>query len=1708
MEEILLNRLSTFVKEVKSLSDQALNLCQTLHENDENLESARIVRSKLKAILSRFTTELYNYFKICNDPNPDEISDLTNDQLRGEENLAELEARLAMKSEKSVMLPQQSDYSSYSKLPDLHLPEFSGNLLEWHQFWDQFTSNMNRRKLNDVDKLLYLKSSLKGDAARLIDGLETTNRNYQIAVNTLKARYGKENEIVYAHHNALKKIKRAEKMEDCKGTLDEIERHLRVLQSMGENTNSNQMRFLIMEKFPTEIIYEMKIRLDSDRTESVEDILTQLSRVISVKEEARMITQESTMEGAPQYTVETLHVKETVLQNKGHSSKMKNTKLCRILMDCGSQRSYITERIAKDLNLPVEEQNNLSIFTFGAQKPKEIESPLVKVRLVTQSKAIRTVCANVVPSISQGVPHPEKDLLDCKIKENYILADNGTLSDRVDILLGNDYYYTIMSTKKVRIAEDLYLIESEFGWMLSGKISENNNTVEQLSVLTYCQSSCEVRLNQPDPPLDNGDLKRLWDLESIGITDSPKLSRDEEAIKHFNETTEYRDNRYYISWPWNDYPTDLPSNFGLAFGRLVSLVKRSDSETLTIYDQTLREQLENEIIEEVPNTEEKDHPIHYIPFHGVLTPGKPLRIVYDASAKTKDNKSLNQYLYCGPLLLEDLTGLLIKFRCYKVGITADVEKAFLQIGLKEQDRDVTRFLWLKDTKKPVTKDNLLYLRFTRVPFGIISSPFILNATIKHHLMNAKNKSVRKLANDIYVDNVVTGANTAKEVEELYRNSKEAFQEISMNLRQWSSNSTDFMQQIPDCCPEEIVKVLGLDWHIKDDTLHLRTNKIINNANTKRGILKSVASYFDPCGFIVPTLLAAKILLQDLWKMKIKWDSPLPKDIVEKWKDIQEDLEGVKEISLARCYMKNPQCNDFEIHCFTDSSTRAYAAVVYIVGNDQKSFVIGKSRLVPIKDQENLKIPRLELLGVLIGSRLIQYVLKFIDFNITKQILWTDSQIVIDWINSTKLLTPFVARRINEIKQNKNLIVKYVPSELNPADVATRSTSAKEDQEKWLNGPNFLLEKPDSWSGKFNIDTFLVGEGLTKTSDTQSCSQTEVEGQMNTNEVQEQVPEVIELEDSIDDNRQDNISKEQEVETECLDNSINEIKKIQAEYFKEEVNGKETSLSRNLGVFKDVDGILRCKGRLQYAEWSFDKRYPILIPKGCDFTDKIIRKTHEKNYHVGVNHTLSLIRQKYWIPQGKREVRKKLEKCPRCVKHGGGPFKAPHIPALPHERVNYSKPFTFTGIDYLGPVLVKTEGGTSKRWICLLTCLAVRAVHLEVVDDLSAEEGLLALRRMIATRGVPTLITSDNALHFKLIADIVSNAYCVKNKIKWRFIPELAPWYGGFYERLVGLVKHCMRRTLQKHLLKDNQLATIVKEIEAIINTRPLTAVDSELEHVLTPADFLQMDRCISVETASDNIPLQGTSTKTNLVQGWRRARILLEEFKEMFSNRYLPSLRERYSHSLKQPRVTSKLIPKEGQLVQLKGDKNREGWKVGKIVSLIKSSDGLTRVAQVKVGDTIFTRSIAHLYPLEVEDGVQWEPILQDAKQYSEVQKLSNEVSKELVTAPDTVTIESVNAQKETLNDNDIEMRQIENIDETENTADVANNEVDIETESMEKDRVVNDLRDDSDVRDKYLMTTNEDTEERSEDIGHKRVAAVRALEKIREWTRNLLTLL
>ena len=216
-----------------------------------------------------------------------------------------------------------------------------------------------------------------------------------------------------------------------------------------------------------------------------------------------------------------------------------------------------------------------------------------------------------------------------------------------------------------------------------------------------------------------------------------------------------------------------------------------------MYDGIIKDQLKKDVIEKVDENSIEGDLKHYVPHHRVITPNNTttkLRIVYDASAKAKKNNiSLNECLYRGPVILEDLCALLLRFRTHKIVVVADIEKAFHQVGLKETDRDVTRYLWLKDVFKPFTEENLEIFRFTRILFGVISSPFIFGSTIRHHLQKENNPVADKLAKDLYVDYLITGENTEEEVFQIYNYAKKTFQKMSMILREWSSNSSTLQQ---------------------------------------------------------------------------------------------------------------------------------------------------------------------------------------------------------------------------------------------------------------------------------------------------------------------------------------------------------------------------------------------------------------------------------------------------------------------------------------------------------------------------------------------------------------------------------------------------------------------------------------------------------------------------------------------------------------------------------------------------------------------------------------------------------------------------------------------------------------------------------------------------------------------------------------------------
>ena len=194
----------------------------------------------------------------------------------------------------------------------------------------------------------------------------------------------------------------------------------------------------------------------------------------------------------------------------------------------------------------------------------------------------------------------------------------------------------------------------------------------------------------------------------------------------------------------------------------------------------------------------------------------------------------------------------------------------------------------------------------------------------------------------------------------------------------------------------------------------------------------------------------------------------------------------------------------------------------------------------------------------------------------------------------------------------------------------------------------------------------------------------------------------------------------------------------------------------LGLKIDEDSILRCHGKFDNADIPEETKAPIYLPRKNYWTKLLVKEFHQKLFHAESSHTLSQIRNRYWIPQGRAIVRNVIYHCGICRKYHGGPFKMPKMSPWPTKKLSESAPFTYTGLDYLGPFYVK-ENLSKRVWICFFTCVAVKAVHLEVADDMTAKQFLMALRRFISRRGTPKEITLDNAPQFKLMKTTIDKA---------------------------------------------------------------------------------------------------------------------------------------------------------------------------------------------------------------------------------------------------------------------------------------------------------------------------------------------------------------
>ena len=640
----------------------------------------------------------------------------------------------------------------------------------------------------------------------------------------------------------------------------------------------------------------------------------------------------------------------------------------RVLFDGGSERSYVTTHLKERLHLKPLKREILNLNTFGTEQYQKKGCDLVKIILKGQDGTNIKVEALTFPTICAPPATAVQPYWDAEL-ERLELADHTDTDgpDSIDVLIGSDHYWDIVTGDVVR-GDGPVAVHSKLGWLLSGPLQQNpphviSNLALQGPYSTPTQGSQDELI---------GNLQRFWDTESLGITEQSSADNEFEAIIRYDGL----ESRYVVSLPWTSLEISS-NNYKECLTRLNLLKARllKDKVLLQEYKGTFIQQLQSGIIELVPQVQEGEKHSFYLPHHGVLRQDKEttkLRIVFDGSAKTESNTSLNDCLDKGPNHIPLIFHTLLRFRLFCVGLVADVEKVFHQISIEKSDRDMLRFLWFKDTGSTT---DIVHYRFCRLPFGLRSSLAILNNVIQKHLSQYRSSypHVSKfLADSFYVDDFIGGAASSQEGEEVFNVSRRIMSEGGFNLRKWRTNVLDLQKTISPELDSKVsshVKVLGLGWNTDSDQLYFDLGEVIkyscNLPPTKRSLLRLSTKIFDPLGFLSPFVIQLKLLFQQLRVDKINWDYPLEGLALSEWKKLLNELEALSEIRIQRYYLNpNKKIVTSQLHGFCDASTRAYAAVIYLRcfysdGVVDVNLVTSKTRVAPINGQT---VPRLFLCG--------------------------------------------------------------------------------------------------------------------------------------------------------------------------------------------------------------------------------------------------------------------------------------------------------------------------------------------------------------------------------------------------------------------------------------------------------------------------------------------------------------------------------------------------------------------------------------------------------------------------------------------------------------------------------------------------------------------------------------------------------------------------
>ncbi|XP_039434837.1 uncharacterized protein LOC120416979 [Culex pipiens pallens] len=1279
----------------------------------------------------------------------------------------------------------------------------------------------------------------------------------------------------------------------------------------------------------------------------------------------------------------------------------------RALLDSCSQQCLMTTSFAKKLNF---EKFSASLSVQGIGSSLSHATKLVRADVEPRSQAIsefrEEMLFYVLPKLTVALPTATVNPTQWKLPERSVLADpNFFESGPIDVIIGAEHYLNLLENGRLLATDDGPTLQNTvFGWIISGRVP-NSSPLEAVAMAYVCTNE---ELQEQ--------LTRFWELETCWT--KSKLSTVESACEVHFEATTVRDatGRFVVTLPKKVSALEqLGDSRTTAIKRYLGLERRlsANPELKKQYSDFIHEYLNLGHMREV--VDEGEGVAYYLPHHAVLRPDSSttkLRVVFDASCRSSTGVSLNDVLLVGPVVQDDLIDITLRFRLHRYAIVADIEKMYRMIKVQEPDQRLQRIFW-----RDSTDEFLRIFELTTVTYGTASAPYLATKCLqKLAEAGAETHPVaaQVVKNDFYVDDMTTGVQSIEQGKQLVHEMVQLMESAGLSLRKWNSNSREILMNVPeslrDCralldmdTSSSTVKTLGTIWEPRTDRFMFTTPKWIEvPVITKRVVASEAARLFDPYGLLQPVVVLAKIFMQRLWELKLNWNDALNEEMQEEWRDFRRNLMGLDGITVPRWVGIGDDNEAVELHGFCDASMVAYGACIYVrtVAKDRSVSVrllISKSRVAPLDNQKrkNKKqsIPRLELTSALLLAHLYHKVISACpSLKSAKAYFWTDSM-----ISKCQISAPpsrwkdFIANRVSEIQHLTPMENwHHVPGVENPADIVSRGMipALLRYETLWWNGPRWLILDKVNWPQPVPVNEADLDPEVLEVRGPVAAV-LPVVGPNEIFGVRSKITDLVRISaiwlrfrfNAQAKNR--NCRRTGPLSVDELTGALHALVRLsQRDSFAQELadltarrrvrdNSRIASLNPQL-----VDGILCVGGRLRHASISGTRKHPMIIDHKHPFAVIVMEYYHRSMFHVGQQALVSAVRGRFWPTNARNLARQVIHRCVDCYRVK--PKVHEQLMAdLPPERVLPSTPFSKVGVDYCGPfhiVYPHRRAQPIKSFVAIFVCLVTKAVHLELVADLTTQAFLAALKRFTARRGKPSVIMCDNAKNFvgaqreledlrRLFNNQVSQEKIINEaaneEITFKFIPARSPNFGGLWESAVRSFKLLFKRTIGTHNLVYDQMQTLLAQVEAVLNSRPLTPLSSDPSdfEALTPGHFLIHRPLTAIpEPNLDSVP-------SNRLSAWQHVQHFMQTLWRKWSQQYLSDLNNRTKWAKQKENV------KVGTMVLLKEDNQQPmSWPLGRITHIHPGQDGNVRVVTVRTKDGSYNRGISKICVLPIRD--------------------------------------------------------------------------------------------------------------------------------------------